>query len=391
MRTFSASRKDDHYHFLPLDRAAGPPPRCWKSHSSLLACRRRRRRRGLIHPYHLFCCHQRVVDCPFPRLIVVSAFVTFVTPPAINIIPNIMAKKKANTRRNPAKKKVNYTKKQKNGKPVLLPHPSPPATTTTSRKVSTNALTAAAATSTTPQQAQQPAQGTLVAAAQRLDPHYRGIHSDAIQAGYAPTSGSTCVDCHQRIVKGDIRWGIKYGGNPLPLPVLPLYGTHPMVLWCHANCGRTFYVRRRRSSYRDNDSHNDNDYNHNTELEPSYLSSAAARTCHACSDVPDVDDPSSEGSWMVKLWCGGLPGERGKIRSHAFHVSCWKQSIERSLSLDDDGKHQLLCVHPSELAAQHRRRAPPAGVVAWADLTSTEQDHVVQDLGLVPVVDPEEK
>jgi hypothetical protein len=78
---------------------------------------------------------------------------------------------------------------------------------------------------------------------ERCDPKRRGIHpDDALMVGMAPTSASTCVDCHTKIVQGSIRFGIKYAGNPLPnIPVIPLYGTHPvpMYMWCHAGTGDT--------------------------------------------------------------------------------------------------------------------------------------------------------
>jgi hypothetical protein len=98
---------------------------------------------------------------------------------------------------------------------------------------------------------------------QRNDPDHRGIHEDAIRVGRAPTSASTCVACDKRIEKDSPRWGLKYGGNPLTIPVLPLYGSNPMVLWCHPACGLS-YVR-----YSDLPSE-----------------AAAARTCHACQDSP---------------------------------------------------------------------------------------------------------
>ena len=78
--------------------------------------------------------------------------------------------------------------------------------------------------------------------AQRNEPKHRGIHKDAIQAGRAPTGASTCIACDRKIEGNHPRWGIKYAGNPLSIPVLPLYGSHPMVQWCHAGgCGLAFF------------------------------------------------------------------------------------------------------------------------------------------------------
>lgn len=52
-------------------------------------------------------------------------------------------------------------------------------------------------------------------------------------------------------------------------------------------------------------------------------------TCHACEDTP-----SDAGE--VRLLCGG--SRKGKnIRSHPFHVKCWKQAmIHDKLLVDQD-------------------------------------------------------
>ena len=115
--------------------------------------------------------------------------------------------------------------------------------------------------------------------AQRNEPKHRGIHKDAIQAGKAPTGASTCIACDRKIEGNHPRWGIKYAGNPLSIPVLPLYGSHPMVQWCHAGgCGLTFL------RYKDLASE-----------------APAARTCHACQDTSDKAYNEKFGAAVV--WC----------------------------------------------------------------------------------------
>jgi hypothetical protein len=154
---------------------------------------------------------------------------------------------------------------------------------------------------------------------QRLEPKHRGIHEDAIQTGTAPTSASACVACDKRIEKHHPRWGIKYAGNLLPIPVVPLYGSHPMVMWCHADggCGLAF-VR-----YRDMDSE-----------------APAVRTCHACQDTPSEHSNSNTNQRNIRLLCGGSPKGQ-KIRHHVFHISCWIRSIQKS---DDPSLHRKLLV-----------------------------------------------
>ena len=170
----------------------------------------------------------------------------------------------------------------------------------------------------------------------RLNPKVRGIHPDAIQANISPSSRAACVDCGKSIPQGAPRWGIKYGGNPLALDVIPLYGTHPMVMYCHAGgCGLS-YVKL------------------NNDL------CDAARTCHYCSDAPDETEPP------IKLLCGGSPNEQHKIRQHAFHIQCWKDAILKSELSDDDKKKILI-----DFKQIGKRRR-----LAWKDLTEPEQAFV---------------
>jgi hypothetical protein len=173
----------------------------------------------------------------------------------------------------------------------------------------------------------------------RCDPKSRGIHDDAIRVDVSsPSSRATCVDCNKTILKGHPRWGIKYAGNPLPIAVIPLYGSHPMTLWCHAGgCGLGFL----RIS---------------PEMPP------AGRTCHACQDTP-----STEG---LRLLCGGPPNKQGKIRQHAFHLHCWLKAIVDNVE-DETAKGELL-VSPTEIGA-----ACKIGL-SWADLTENEQQLVQQ-------------
>ncbi|GKY97438.1 hypothetical protein MPSEU_000702300 [Mayamaea pseudoterrestris] len=176
---------------------------------------------------------------------------------------------------------------------------------------------------------------------ERLDPTLRNIHPDAIQANLAPSSRATCVDCGKTIPQGAPRWGIKYGGNPLALPVIPLYGSHPMVMYCHAGgCGLS-YVR---------------------VSEQSHLCEAA-KTCHYCSNAPDEA--------LVKLLCGGRPNQQHKIRQHAFHIRCWKDAIEKS-PLNDEDKKQIL-IDYKEIKKQKG--------VSWEDLTLAEQAYVADCFG----------
>lgn len=176
----------------------------------------------------------------------------------------------------------------------------------------------------------------------RLDPKQRGIHKDAIQAELAPSSRACCVDCGKVIAAGSPRWGIKYGGNPLPQSVIPLYGTHPMVMWCHAGgCGLAF-----------------------TRLAPDLV--AAVRTCHYCSDSPDDEDNGG----ALKLLCGGTPNKDGKIRQHAFHIKCWKEAIEKS-KLSDKDKRSIL-IEPSSIGVKSKTG------LAWDEMTKDEQAFVLK-------------
>lgn len=175
--------------------------------------------------------------------------------------------------------------------------------------------------------------------AERLDPKLRGIHKDAIHAERATSSRAECVDCARLIGKDEPRWGVRYAGNPLSMPVIPLYGTFPikMYMWCHAGCGLSF-IRL-------------------TKEMPE-----AARVCHYCSDTPDDSG--------LRLLCGGKP-KGTKIRQHAFHVRCWKDAIEAS-GLDEEAKKAIL-IDPTKIRKRN-------GGIGWGDLTDVEKDFVLSRL-----------
>jgi hypothetical protein len=182
---------------------------------------------------------------------------------------------------------------------------------------------------------------------QRNDPDHRGIHEDAIRVGRAPTSASTCVACDKRIEKDSPRWGLKYGGNPLTIPVLPLYGSNPMVLWCHPACGLS-YVR-----YSDLPSE-----------------AAAARTCHACQDSPDHGEDDSKST--IRLLCGGPPKQR-KIRQHAFHISCWIRAIQ----ISDSSLAEKLMVKPEDIGKVKTKKKNNG--LSWDDLSPKEHQQVQEE------------
>jgi len=167
----------------------------------------------------------------------------------------------------------------------------------------------------------------------RCNPKQRGIHPNAIQAGRAPTSAASCVDCGKTILKGDPRWGIQYAGNPLPSePVLPLYGSHPMYLWNHAHCGLAYTVLTSEQG-------------------------EATRTCHACEDVP-----SAPGS--LRLLCGGS-AKGNKIRHHAFHIACWKRAMQAA---PDDDSRKALLVGPDQIGISSERG------LSWKDLSVEQKE-----------------
>ena len=169
----------------------------------------------------------------------------------------------------------------------------------------------------------------------RCDPRFRGIHRDAIRAeAHSPSSRATCIDCNQLIPKDAPRWGIKYAGNSLSIPVIPLYGSHPMYMWCHAKCGLAFQRMR-------------------PEMP------AASKTCHACQDC--------EGEEGVRLLCGGLPKGK-KIQQHAFHIQCWVRAMD---AVNDDAAKAQLMVSPSDI--RNNRLG-----LSWDDLTEEEQANVEQ-------------
>lgn len=198
---------------------------------------------------------------------------------------------------------------------------------------------------TTKHKGQKSQQTSTSPHAQRANPKQRGIHRDAIQAGVAPTSASTCIACDQKIERHAARWGIKYAGNPLNIPVLPLYGSHPMVQWCHAGgCGLAF-VR----------------FNETISQSP------AARTCHACQDAPDESTTEKD---PLRLLCGA-PSKGKKIRHHVFHISCWIRCIQEGC---DSSLHPQLLVKP-EVIVQTKKQKKLGGL-SWDDLTTREQELV---------------
>ena len=179
----------------------------------------------------------------------------------------------------------------------------------------------------------------------RNDPKQRGIHKDAIQAGIAPSGASACVACYNKIDKHGARWGIKYAGNPLSIPVLPLYGSLPMVQWCHAGvCGLAFTR-----------------YSDMADLSP------AARTCHACQDAPDTDGNA------IRLLCGASQTGQ-KIRHHVFHIACWIRSIQEG---SDASIHAQLIVKPEDIV--HIQKQKKLGGLSWDDLTLDERDYVSEE------------
>jgi hypothetical protein len=169
----------------------------------------------------------------------------------------------------------------------------------------------------------------------RLIPSARGIHKDAIQAGRAPTSTSSCVDCGKKIPAKSPRWGLKFAGSPLSEPIIPLYGSKPMTMWCHAGCGHLAFV----------------------ELTEDMT--AAARTCHACQDEPEASG--------LRLVCGG--SKKGtKVRQHAFHIGCWKKAIVEG-SPDEECKTALLAWTPESVGKQRHG-------LSWDDLTDEQKNQV---------------
>jgi len=194
--------------------------------------------------------------------------------------------------------------------------------------------------------------GKAASHSERTDPKHRGIHSDALQTGRAPTSAASCVACDTSIPKGSARWGLKYAGNPLLVPVLPLYGSHPMVQWCHGGncCGLAF---RRFADMNDDP--------------------PAARTCHACQDAPDdANDDNTHQS--IRLLCGGVPKGK-KIRHHVFHISCWLRAIAKDSYLENE-----LTVDPRDIG-KTTTKLRTLGGLSWDDLTPSEREFVLREFG----------
>jgi len=195
-----------------------------------------------------------------------------------------------------------------------------------------------------------------VPSSERTDPGHRGIHSDAISTGRAPTSAASCVACDTSIPKGSARWGLKYAGNPLPIPVLPLYGSHPMVQWCHGSsssscCGLAF---RRFADMNDDP--------------------PAARTCHACQDGPDDANDATSTNQGIRLLCGGVPKGK-KIRHHVFHIGCWLRAIAKDSYLENE-----LTVDPRDIG-KTTTKLRTLGGLSWDDLTPSEREFVLREFG----------
>jgi hypothetical protein len=168
----------------------------------------------------------------------------------------------------------------------------------------------------------------------RVDPKIRGVVSGALKSEKAVSGRAACVDCGKLIAKGDFRVGIKYAGNPVSEPVIPLYGTYPvpMYMWFHGGgCGLAYYILQEDDC-------------------------PAKRTCHACQDTPgEVGE--------LRLLCGG--GKKGKkVQSHPFHFKCWKAAL-----VDKE-----LMVDPQQIG-RHKRRG-----LRWEDLTPSEQELVKKEL-----------
>lgn len=191
-----------------------------------------------------------------------------------------------------------------------------------------------------------------------VDTIHRGIHPDAIQVfgGAATKAGqrATCIACDKRIEKGSARWGMKYAGRPLPIPVIPMHRPEPrVVLWCHpGGCGLN-YVR----------------YSDLPKI-------PAARTCHACQDSPDNDMKNRP----IRLLCGGPPSDKVPVRHHAFHISCWRKAI---LSPGEE-LAKTLDVSPlvigEKTLTQRRKIGNEAGkALTWKDLTRAEQAQVQRE------------
>jgi hypothetical protein len=217
----------------------------------------------------------------------------------------------------------------------------------------------------------------------RLNPTLRGVHEDAIQVGIAPTSASTCVDCGRPIHKGEMRWGIKYGGNPLPLPVVPLYGHMPMVMWCHGPSSSSTLAKGGfcgLALVRIQDHHSDS-------TSEAWVCDAS-RTCHICSDAPDDDTSSSIDGNHLRVLCGGSIGERGKIREHAFHIQCWKSCLIKGSANFNHEQRQLLesAMNHPESPKQWKRHSTSSAVfdkvLAYQDLSDEEKAAVRRELDL---------
>jgi hypothetical protein len=77
------------------------------------------------------------------------------------------------------------------------------------------------------------------------------------------------------------------------------------------------------------------------------------------------------------LLCGGPPDENGKIRQHAFHISCWRKAILHS----SDGLARELYVSPLLIGSKSFAKKEIGGettdtALTWSDLNDSEQEQV---------------
>mmetsp|Transcript_13282 Transcript_13282/g.15137 ORF Transcript_13282/g.15137 Transcript_13282/m.15137 type:complete len:210 (+) Transcript_13282:315-944(+) len=153
----------------------------------------------------------------------------------------------------------------------------------------------------------------------RRDPEKRGIHPDAVCIERARSNRSKCNACWKKIEKDEVRWGLKYAGNPIiGEEVIPLYGSHPMYLYFHAHCGFAF--------------------DRLSLLQEEHQTWFAAQTCHLCGKIEEDGSKSFD----IRLRCGGgrlrYPAKsEEKILFHRFHVKCVQTVFDSSeVKLPDD-------------------------------------------------------
>eukprot|EP00040_Diaphanoeca_grandis_P044314 m.270587 g.270587 ORF g.270587 m.270587 type:complete len:260 (+) comp90708_c0_seq1:253-1032(+) len=182
----------------------------------------------------------------------------------------------------------------------------------------------------------------------RRDPKVRGIHTDAIRFDYAPTSAATCQGCQKVITKGELRWGLKYGGNPIAEEhVIPLYGTHPMYMSFHRGCGFGFAR-----------------YSALEKANPTWL---ATRTCHLCQTTP------TRGTTDLRLRLGGQRRTDKKVTFHAgFHLECVRNAFIKECTRQQLSTKLVPCIGDEKIC--HGTQ----GGVQWEDLTEVERKHIAQ-------------